>query len=305
MKVIINSKEYDKHPLNIFPEMDSDSMEFRGIVDDIKTNGYDKSKPISIAKDKKGNDCILKGWNRARAVEIATKESGKEIIPEMEYLEGTDLELWESLKRDDLNRRQLKSNEIAMILVANQDFYNSVKEAVKDIEIDVKNNSKFAKQNANKTDAKIAKETGTNASTLARAKKLKEESPEKFEEVKQGKKTFNQAIKEKKQEKLSNESKPKDNKIEKMLDSFVKTLKSSSDFSSGMEYGRVINYAVKVINEELDFIKSWDNPQNDCDVCNGTGRSKDGKTKCPHCIGGKIGDKTEKFLEYKSSLLDM
>jgi len=59
-----------------------------------------------------------------------------------------------------------------------------------------KNSVKLISQSFNKTRAKVAKKFGTNATSVSRAEKLLEESPELFKEVKAGKKTITAAMRE-------------------------------------------------------------------------------------------------------------
>ena len=90
-----------KHKFNIFPEMAED--DYKSLLDDLSSNGYDASQPVYILDDK-----ILDGWNRQKACdELNIKPTYKNFI-------GTEIEAINFVMRTN-KRRNLNSSQWAVI----------------------------------------------------------------------------------------------------------------------------------------------------------------------------------------------
>jgi hypothetical protein len=53
------TQQMNKHKFNIFPEANAE--DFARLLDDIRTNGFDKKHPVTIYQGE-----VLDGWNRTK-----------------------------------------------------------------------------------------------------------------------------------------------------------------------------------------------------------------------------------------------
>jgi len=90
-----------KHKYNIFPEAKAE--DFTRLIDDIRTNGFDKKQPVTIYEGE-----VLDGWNRTKACQ----ELG--IKPPTVMFTGTDTEAIAFVMRTN-KRRNLSSGQWACI----------------------------------------------------------------------------------------------------------------------------------------------------------------------------------------------
>ena len=97
-----------KHKFNIFPEAKAE--DYNRLLEDIKSNGYDKTQPITIYEGE-----IIDGWNRQRACD----EIG--IKPEYVTFTGTDGEAIALVMRTN-KRRNLNSGQWACIAAEADDL---------------------------------------------------------------------------------------------------------------------------------------------------------------------------------------
>ncbi len=194
----------EKHKYNVFPEMSSE--DYDRLRNDIEVNGYDESQPIWIYQEQ-----ILDGWNRYRACNELAVE------PTIEQFTGNDIEAINFVMRTN-KRRNLNSGQWACIAIEAEHIVEAIREAVekerrqKQAETQATTKTSGAitelippqpiNKRDNETRTKVANIFNTNERYVSEATKLKKESPETYEQVKAGNKTFSEVKKEQKQEKL-------------------------------------------------------------------------------------------------------
>lgn len=185
----------NKHKYNIFPEAKAE--DYNRLLEDIKSNGYDKTQPITIYQGE-----IIDGWNRQRACD----EIG--IKPEYVTFNGTDVEAIALVMRTN-KRRNLNSGQWACIAAEADDLLAVIREQVEKERRDKQAESqsktsepipqKIAGQpkndNSKETSAKAAELFNTNRTYVNQAVKMKTAAPEVFEKVKAGKMTMQDANK--------------------------------------------------------------------------------------------------------------
>lgn len=186
--------DYNRHKLNIFPEMAGEDYE--RLRNDIQANGYDASQPIWLFENS-----IIDGWNRQKAC----NELG--LTATYKQFEGSEFEAINFVMRTN-KRRNLSSSQWAVIAVEAEDIVAAIEEAV-----EAERRAKIAENNQNqytslksamvelippspkpdykekeaaKSRAKIAETFNTNARYISDAKKLRKENPEAFEKIKRG-----------------------------------------------------------------------------------------------------------------------
>lgn len=178
-------KKIEKHPYNIFPEMNA--AEHEEVKLDIEINGYDSNYPIMLYQDK-----VLDGWNRQQICEELCVE------PVYENFLGDDRGAMDLIFRSN-KRRNLTSSQWAAIAVEAQSIYLAITEAVKNEKAEKLQGNQNAKKKpmvesippselpkkerdeSRRTKAKMAKEFNTNPKYLDKAEKL---TPEKREQLK-------------------------------------------------------------------------------------------------------------------------
>jgi len=183
-----------KHKFNIFPEAKAD--DYNRLLEDIKSNGYDKTQPITIYEGE-----IIDGWNRQMACDEL------EIEPAYTTFEGTASEAIALVMRTN-KRRNLNSGQWACIAAEADDLLAVIRETVeraaerKRIENAAnqhqpadKNLSAPKQEHADKTATKAAEMFNTNRTYVNQAVKMKTAAPEVFQKVKAGKMTMQDANK--------------------------------------------------------------------------------------------------------------
>lgn len=192
-----------KHEYNFFPECNE--QDFNAIVESMKTIGYDSKFPIYTYEEK-----ILDGWNRFQAAKKA------KVDPILKEFKGTNQEALEFSIRANKDRRHLTSSQLAVLAVQAEPLFNAIQEEVekeqrkrqsenavnRHTKENLASSKKLDEARTEKTVEKVAKIFNTNNSYVSQAKKLKESSPEKFEQVLKGEKNFSEIKKEEKQIKL-------------------------------------------------------------------------------------------------------
>lgn len=198
-----------KHEYNFFPECNE--QDFNAIVESMKTIGYDNKFPIYTYEEK-----ILDGWNRYQAAKKAKVE------PILKEFKGTKKEALDFSIRANKDRRHMNSSQIAAIAILGEQFYAAIEEETEKEQrrrqaetqsISQRKDSLLAEKKfstsdvkidsaSTRTASKVAEAYGTNQAYVNQAKKLKEENPEKFEQVLKGEKNFSEIKKEEKQIKL-------------------------------------------------------------------------------------------------------
>jgi N6-adenosine-specific RNA methylase IME4 len=170
--------EYRPHPLaDIFPLITGD--EFVALKQDIKDNGL--LEPIWML-----DGMILDGRNRFRACQ----EVGvKPVFREYEGDEPAAFVL--SL---NAHRRHLNKSQAAAVAVEFLPYLEAEAKKRQGSRTDI--SQKIDTSNAGRAAAKASEITNTNRQYVSDAKKLKEEKPEVFEQVKNGEKTISQAKRE-------------------------------------------------------------------------------------------------------------
>lgn len=182
-----------KHKFNIFPEAKAE--DYNRLLEDIKSNGYDKTQPITIYQGE-----IIDGWNRQRACD----EIG--IKPEYVTFTGTDGEAIALVMRTN-KRRNLNSGQWACIAAEADDLLNVIRDQVekerreKQAEAQAKTDNPVQQKivtqttNRNVSDTKAAELFNTNRTYVNQAVKMKTAAPEVFERVKAGTMTMQDANK--------------------------------------------------------------------------------------------------------------
>ncbi len=164
--------------------------DYERLKHDIDVNDYDVRYPIWFYEG-----AILDGWNRERAC----KELGIEPV----YAEfiGTDTEAIEFVMRTN-NRRDLTSSQRACIAAEADEIIDAIRKEAEQRMLLGKTDPTQLIVEGNRTDnetaSKVAELFNTNRTYFNEAKKLKDEKPELFEEVKSGQKTITEVKKEEK-----------------------------------------------------------------------------------------------------------
>jgi len=192
-----------KHKFNIFPEASPD--DYAKILNDIKTNGYDASLPITTYQGD-----IMDGWNRQRACnELGVTPTYFEFI-------GSDAEAVLFMMRTN-NRRTVTSAQWACIAAESEEILETLRAEAKSHQgtrTDLTSDNELPNvpscdPDDQKTTEKAAKMFNTNREYISKAVKLKKESPEKFEQVKAGELSMYQATHRSKKDKPADpESEP-------------------------------------------------------------------------------------------------
>lgn len=193
------TQQMKKHKFNIFPEAKAE--DYNRLLEDIKSNGYDKNQPITIYEGE-----IIDGWNRQRACDAIG------VKPEYATFTGTDSEAIALVMRTN-KRRNLNSGQWACIAAEADDLLAVIRDRAEEdrrAKISEARTIDYAtKSIADQTAQKIApsqkseRETATKAAELFntnrtyvnQAVKMKTAAPEVFERVKAGQMTMQDANK--------------------------------------------------------------------------------------------------------------
>jgi len=184
-----------KHKFNIFPEAKDE--DFKELLEDIRTNGFDESMPIIIYQGD-----ILDGWNRWRACEMLA------IKPATIDFEHGDSEALAYTLRTNKRRNMPSGQKAALAVEAEAIMEELRREAEREANRkrseaataqragQDKNLSEPKNEHANKTATRAAELFGTNRTYVQAAAKIKAEAPDIFEKLKAGKTTMQEARKE-------------------------------------------------------------------------------------------------------------
>ena len=186
--------DYKIHPFADHLPLLSD-QEMSDLAADIKANG--QRLPIIRC-----NGVIIDGRNRLKACEIAGVEPN---IRDREDVLKTDSDVAKFIVSINLARRHVLPAERASIAV---ELLDEMKKDEERVAAEKAARTKEPKKGDKKDEpaappktraeqvAEAAKLTGSSKSAIYEAEKIKKEDPKKFEEVKKGEKTLNQAKKE-------------------------------------------------------------------------------------------------------------
>ena len=162
------------HPYSrLFPEMDPE--EFSGLVDDIKNYGL--RLPILVLDGR-----ILDGRHRHRACLLAN------VPARFEEFQGTEEEALQYVLSSNLHRRQLSVSQKAAVAL---ELLPLLEEAA-----EKRMRAGLKTENAGGSAEQAAQLVGVSRASVVRAKFLQENSPELFEQVRQGDTPLFTAIKE-------------------------------------------------------------------------------------------------------------
>ena len=183
---------------NIFPMMDE--TDFENLKRDIKENGFDKTRPIILFEDK-----ILDGRNRFKAC--------KEVDTEPNFITYEGKSPLGYVISNNLDRRHLTPSQRAVVAVEVLPLLEEENERLRKLKISEfrktgETTQKIGESKHEKESAQqVAKQFHTNREYISVAKKLKETSPESFEDIKQGKKDFSDIKKEQRLVKIKEQEK--------------------------------------------------------------------------------------------------
>lgn len=204
--------EYKIHPLaNLLPMLTDE--ELQSLAKDLKQNG--QRLPII-----RWHGQIIDGRNRLKACAIAGIEPS---IKDKDDALGDEEAVFEFIKSVNLERRHLTKSEMAVIghelnkmyeILKKNQATNTVKDEdvdheddaedtsdvpVDDVEADGDESHKPLRNKTKQVEV-IAKKVGVSPAYVHEAERIERENPEKYSEVKAGKKTISQARKEIKEE---------------------------------------------------------------------------------------------------------
>jgi ParB-like chromosome segregation protein Spo0J len=181
-----------KHKFNIFPEAKEE--DFKELLEDIRTNGFDESMPIIIYQGD-----ILDGWNRWRACEMLG------IKPATIDFEHGDSEALAYTLRTN-KRRNMPSGQKAALAVEAEAIMEELRKEAEQRKRELSGTRSTPGQVVQKIAQPASMETrtvhkaaelfGTNRTYVQAAAKIKAEAPEVFEKLKAGKTTMQEARKE-------------------------------------------------------------------------------------------------------------
>jgi hypothetical protein len=286
-----NKVKYPKHRFNVLPTIPETDPVYIELEQSIMKNGFDKNRRITI-KD----GAVLDGWTTLRCSISASKKLKKNIKVIFEVFKGSDEQAIEFCISQNLTRRHLSSQERAAMAILHKDlFLNLIK--IKDENKPKKDNvvpiDKNKKANESKTNYKLAEQVDSNSAYVGMANDINEVDPDALKRVLDGesiKKVHDEVVK--KQEPIKKEETKNLRRNEKAIKTVLDTVWNLSDERSGKEYSKVIQYLHEDIKEKLDVLRTWDidKLETTCTTCNGMGVIGDKKTKCPDCMGGRIGE---------------
>lgn len=184
----LNYKKLEPHPLGArFPMMDE--KDYLRLKQSIKDNGFDQKQPIILFEGK-----ILDGNNRYTACAEVRGSSPAFTVFEGTYGEAIELVIMKNLARRNLNPSQ--SAAIGAELVEDMEKAETeAKAAAKAAKAAGKKADKVKVRGTGEKTARAAKIVGVSARSVAKAKALKENAPEAFEQVKAGAVKLNKASK--------------------------------------------------------------------------------------------------------------
>ncbi|MBM9499713.1 hypothetical protein JWG44_05540 [Leptospira sp. 201903071] len=308
----------EKHPFNLYPEMQSD--EYALLIEDMDKNGYDESKPVILYESK-----ILDGWHRYKA----SKETNKQAT--YETFKGTDFEALNYTMRSNL-RRNLNASQKAAIAT---EYLPLLEKAGKQRSIqNLKNQDSSEKSKDDSVvqgrSAQIAADLmGTNSKYVNEAAKLKSSDPKEFEKVKAGTKSLSRVKLEKEGKKLPKVPSGVKNNAKKALESSRSNSSNGSTSSWKGPLSETIAKHLDITNDfcgslesymfrpGTDFLKVWAeykeairklrtwcvDKASHCSKCKGTSiiyvdlhgepmpESLGGSpTSCPFCMDGLAGE---------------
>ena len=176
---------------DLFPETDEETVD--SIVKDMNENGFRTDRPIILFAGR-----IADGRTRYKCANIVGIDAA------YTNFDGTEDELFKHVIALNLKRRHLTPGQRAALATeflpelekaAKEEMSKAGKKTTGKKQGEGKSNSPSSERTEQSRD-KAAKMTGSTGKAVSEMKKIKKEAPEKFEEVKQGKKTIAAAKRE-------------------------------------------------------------------------------------------------------------
>lgn len=186
---------YEKHELNIFPDMNSGDYVI--LEKSLESEGFLKDFPIILYQGK-----ILDGWQR---YQICDK---KNIEPVFKQFKGDDIKAHELVMTTN-KRRNLTPSQWACLAVENESIKSHLRQLAREREIEgggdrkskeykkigyKKNFIPDSPKHENTTVSKLARQFNTNPTYVQAAGRLKEEDKKQFERVKSGRENLSKFI---------------------------------------------------------------------------------------------------------------
>ncbi len=175
-------KEYeilDAHPAANCLPWHLDKPEFAELIESVKV-GFDENKPVIVQQ---GTNLIISGRRRALACEIAGTEA------KCQYVEWTDQQIHDWVKRDEIIRRNLTPGERAAALVA----LANLREVGENQHKNKGKEGASAVAPSSQTKQQLADESQVSKKTIERLALIKKQAPELMPLVSEGKLEVNLA----------------------------------------------------------------------------------------------------------------
>lgn len=185
IKVDISKLKFDNDINSLVPEMTEE--EFNDLVKSIDEEG--QRTPIHVNKD----NTVLDGRHRVRALQELKRNEISAIKENMAKDEALKF-----VRDTAVKRRNLSANQRLNVMLNAKDLIDDIREQAKERQVsNLKQNTPFSSAELNGTESQknneqktpvhenkeIAKLSGVSESTVMRAKKVKNENPEAYEEV--------------------------------------------------------------------------------------------------------------------------
>lgn len=185
IKVDISKLKFDDDINSLVPEMTEE--EFNDLVKSIDEEG--QRTPIHVNKD----NTVLDGRHRVRALQELKRNEISAIKENMAKDEALKF-----VRDTAVKRRNLSANQRLNVMLNAKDLIDDIREQAKERQVsNLKQNTPFSSAELNGTESQknneqktpvhenkeIAKLSGVSESTVMRAKKVKNENPEAYEEV--------------------------------------------------------------------------------------------------------------------------
>ena len=253
IKIDISELKFDNDINQLVPEMTEE--EFNDLVESINDEG--QRTPIHINKD----NTILDGRHRVRAMKDLNIKQVSAIKENMEKDEALKF-----VRDTAVKRRNLSANQRLNVMLNAKDLIDDLQERAKANQ-GKRNDLTFgsAELNVNKApvheNKEIAEMVGVSPSTVMRAKKVKKENPEAYEEVIKNNGGWDKAYRE--LESVKNKKAAKENEVSKVEVQETPAQSSTKEKSSKRDRREEINErANSITTEEKNIMISETNAMN-------------------------------------------
>lgn len=253
IKIDVSKLKFDNDINQLVPEMTEE--EFNDLVESINDEG--QRTPIHINKD----NTILDGRHRVRAMKDLNIKQVSAIKENMEKDEALKF-----VRDTAVKRRNLSANQRLNVMLNAKDLIDDLQERAKANQ-GKRNDLTFgsAELNVNKApvheNKEIAEMVGVSPSTVMRAKKVKKENPEAYEEVIKNNGGWDKAYRE--LESVKNKKAAKENEVSKVEVQETPAQSSTKEKSSKRDRREEINErANSITTEEKNIMISETNAMN-------------------------------------------